>query len=117
MYCKNCGQKLTLRVCENEGLIPYCDSCAEYMFPLFPVAVSMVVTNRAQDKILLAKHVDDEDFILFAGYVKKGENAEKTVPREIKEELGMNVTPEFHAPGGTGLGFDQLLASLPWRVL
>lgn len=91
MYCKNCGQKLTLRVCENEGLIPYCDTCAEYMFPLFPVAVSMVVTNRAQDKILLAKHVDDEDFILFAGYVKKGENVEKTVPREIKEELGMNV--------------------------
>ena len=91
MYCKNCGQKLTLRFCENEGLIPYCDTCAEYMFPLFPVAVSMVVTNRAQDKILLAKHVEDEDFILFAGYVKKGENAEKTIPREIKEELGMNV--------------------------
>ena len=42
-------------------------------------------------KILLAKHVEDEDFILFAGYVKKGENAEKTIPREIKEELGMNV--------------------------
>ena len=91
MYCKNCGQKLTLRVCENEGLIPYCDRCADFMFPLFPVAVSMVVTNRTQDKILLAKHVGDEDFILFAGYVKKGENAEKTVPREIKEELGMNV--------------------------
>ena len=91
MYCKNCGQKLTLRFCENEGLIPYCDTCADYMFPLFPVAVSMVVTNRTQDKILLAKHVEDDDFILFAGYVKKGENAEKTVPREIKEELGMNV--------------------------
>jgi NAD+ diphosphatase len=61
------------------------------MFPQFPVAVSMVVTNRAQDKILLAKHVEDEDFILFAGYIKKGENAEKTVPREIKEELGLDV--------------------------
>ena len=91
MYCKNCGQKLTLRFCENEGLIPYCDTCADYMFPLFPVAVSMVVTNRAQDKILLAQHVEDDDFILFAGYIKKGENAEKTIPREIKEELGMNV--------------------------
>ena len=91
MYCKNCGQKLTLRFCENEGLVPYCDTCADYMFPLFPVAVSMVVTNRAQDKILLAKHVEDDDFILFAGYIKKGENAEKTIPREIKEELGMNV--------------------------
>ena len=91
MYCRECGQKLTLRFCENEGLIPYCATCQAYMFPLFPVAVSMVVTNRAQDKILLAKHVEDEDFILFAGYVKKGETAEKTIPREIKEELGLNV--------------------------
>ena len=91
MYCKQCGQKLTLRFCENEGLIPYCGTCESYMFPQFPVAVSMVVTNRTQDKILLAKHAEDDDFILFAGYIKKGENAEKTVPREIKEELGLSV--------------------------
>lgn len=91
MYCRECGQKLTLRFCENEGLIPYCDKCEAYMFPQFSVAVSMVVTNRAQDKILLAKHVEDDDFILFAGYMKKGENAEKTIPREIKEELGLNI--------------------------
>jgi NAD+ diphosphatase len=61
------------------------------MFPQFSVAVSMVVTNRTQDKILLAKHVEDDDYILFAGYVKKGENAEKTVPRELKEELGLDM--------------------------
>ena len=91
MYCRECGEKLTLRFCENEGLIPYCAKCENYMFPQFSIAVSMVVTNRAQDKILLAKHVEDEDFILFAGYINKGENVEKTIPREIKEELGMNV--------------------------
>ncbi len=91
MYCRHCGQKLSLRFCENEGLIPYCNTCESYIFPQFSVAVSMVVTNRAQDKILLARHAADEDFILFAGYVKKGENAEKTVPREIKEELGIDV--------------------------
>lgn len=91
MYCRECGEKLSLRFCENEGLIPYCGKCEAYMFPQFPVAVSMVVTNRAQDKILLAKHAEDNDFILFAGYIKKGENAEKTVPREIKEELGLDV--------------------------
>lgn len=91
MYCRHCGEKLSLRFCENEGLVPYCDKCEKYVFPQFGVAVSMVVVNRAQDKILLAKHVDDDDFILFAGYVKKGESAEKTVPREIKEELGVNV--------------------------
>ena len=91
MYCKNCGQKLSLRFCENEGLVPFCDKCEAYVFPQFSVAVSMVVTNRTQDKILLAKHVEDDDFILFAGYVKKGENAEKTIPREIREELGLDV--------------------------
>ena len=91
MYCRECGEKLKLRFCENEGLVPYCDKCEAYMFPQFSVAVSMVVTNRAQDKILLAKHVEDDDFILFAGYIKKGENAEKTIPREIKEELGLEV--------------------------
>ena len=91
MYCRHCGQKLSLRFCENEGLIPYCNTCESYMFPQFSVAISMVVANRAQDKILLAKHVEDEDYILFAGYVKKGENAEKTVPRELKEELGLDV--------------------------
>ena len=95
---------MSLRFCENEGLVPYCNQCENYMFPQFSVAVSMVVTNRAQDKILLAKHADDNDFILFAGYVKKGENAEKTVPREIKEELGLNVvkakymSSRYHAP-------------------
>lgn len=91
VYCRNCGQKLSLRFCENEGLVPYCEKCEKYIFPQFAVAVSMVVTNRNQDQVLLAKHVEDDDFILFAGYVKKGENAEKTVPREIKEELGVNV--------------------------
>ena len=91
MYCRNCGEKLSLRFCENEGLVPYCNRCENYMFPQFSVAVSMVVVNRTQDKILLAKHTEDEDFILFAGYVKKGENAEKTVPREIKEELGLDI--------------------------
>lgn len=104
MYCSRCGQKLSLRFCENEGLIPYCGTCEAYMFPQFSVAVSMVVTNRAQDKILLAKHVEDDDFILFAGYVKKGETAEKTIPREIKEELYLNVvkhkymSSRFHSP-------------------
>ena len=84
--------------------MPYCNQCENYMFPQFSVATSMVVTTRAQDKILLAKHADDDDFILFAGYVKKGETVEKTVPREIREELGLNVvktkymSSRYHEP-------------------
>ena len=89
MYCRDCGGKLSLRFLENEGLVPYCDSCQKFKFPFFPVAVSMAVTNRREDKILLAKHVGDDDYKLFAGYVKKGESAEKSIPRELKEETNL----------------------------
>ena len=71
--------------------MPFCKKCGEYRFPQFATAVSMVVTNRAKDSILLAKHVGQPDYILIAGYVKKGETAEKAVTREFKEETKLNV--------------------------
>lgn len=104
MFCIECGEQLTLLYCKGEGLVPYCKKCNAYRFPQFATAVSMVVTNRAKDKILLAKHVDQEDFILFAGYVKKGETAERAVVREFKEETGLNtvkykfMSSRYHEP-------------------
>ena len=91
MYCRYCGTKLTLRFKENEGLVPYCENCGKFVFPFFPIAVSMTVVNRAEDKILLARHTGAEDFKLFAGYIKKGETAEKTIPRELKEETRLTA--------------------------
>ena len=38
-------------------------------------------------------------------------------PNEFSEVLGMDITPDFPVPAGTGLGFDDLLASLPWKKL
>lgn len=91
MYCIDCGEKLTLRFLENEGLVPYCAKCESFKFPPFPVAVLMTVVNRTEDKILLAKHVGDEEYTLIAGYIKKGENAEKTVSRELREETRLTA--------------------------
>ena len=91
MYCRDCGEKLTLRFLENEGLVPYCTKCESFKFPFFPVAVSMTVVNRSEDKILLARHVGEDDYTLLAGYIKKGENAEKTIPREIREETRLTA--------------------------
>ncbi len=91
MYCRDCGEKLTLRFLEKEGLVPYCTRCDKFKFPFFPVAVSMTVVNRAEDKILLAKHTGDEEYKLLAGYIKKGESAEKAIPRELKEETNLTA--------------------------
>ena len=90
MHCEECGSKLILKFCENEGLVPYCETCGKFMFPPFTTAVSMAVVDRKQEKFLIAKHTNGE-YLLFAGYVKKGESAEKTIVREIKEETGLNA--------------------------
>lgn len=91
MYCFECGEKLALVLHPQEGLVPFCKKCNEYRFPQYSTAVSMVVTNRTKDKILLAKHIGQDDYILFAGYVKKSETAEKAVTREFKEETKLDV--------------------------
>ena len=59
---------------------------------MFNTAVSMIVMNQARDKILLIKQYGRDRYILVAGYVNKGEDAEDAVCREIKEELGLQVT-------------------------
>ncbi len=91
MFCRDCGEKLSLRFKENEGLVPFCPKCGKFKFPFFPVAVSMVVVRRSDNKLLLAKHVGDDDYKLIAGYIKKGDSAEKTIPRELKEETTLNA--------------------------
>lgn len=104
MFCTECGEKLTLMYANGEGLVPYCKNCNKFRFAQFPTAVCMVVTNRAKDKILLAKHKGQEDYILFAGYIKKGETAEKAVTREFKEETKLNtvkfkyMSSRYHEP-------------------
>jgi NAD+ diphosphatase len=104
MFCTECGEKLTLMLHNQEGLIPFCKTCNEFRFPQYATAVSMVVTNRTKDKILLAKHLGQDDYILFAGYVRKGETAEKAVTREFKEETKLNtvkfkyMSSRYHEP-------------------
>ena len=91
MFCRDCGTRPSLRYLENEGLIPYCETCGAFKFPYFPVAVSMTVVDRGETKILLARHTGEADFKLFAGYIKQGESAEKAIPRELKEETRLNA--------------------------
>jgi NAD+ diphosphatase len=88
-HCIACGDKLTLKFLEGEGLIPYCNTCQEFKFPVFSCAISTVIVNRDFDKILLVKKTDD--FLLLAGFVKKGEDAEATLIREAKEEANINI--------------------------
>ena len=90
-YCRECGTKLVPRELENEGIVPYCPECEQYRFPQYNVAVSMIVTTQERDRILLIKQYGRDIYILVAGFVNKGEDAEDAVSREIMEELGLDV--------------------------
>ena len=91
-HCMQCGAKLTSRYLEGEGDVPYCESCQDFRFPVFNTAVSMIVMNESKSKIILIKQYNKNRYILVAGYVNKGEDAEDTCVREVKEELGLDVT-------------------------
>lgn len=90
-YCQECGTALTEKYLENEGMIPFCPKCNQYRFPMYNVAVSMIVVNKMTGKILLIKQYGRPFFILVAGYVNRTESLEHAAIREIKEETGMTV--------------------------
>lgn len=90
-YCMVCGNQLHLKHLEGEGEIPYCDKCGDYRFPVFNTAVSMIITTKKKSRILLIKQAGKDEYVLCAGYVKKGEDAEDAVARELREELGLEA--------------------------
>ena len=91
-YCMDCGTKLVLRHHDTEGEVPYCENCRDFRYPVFNTAVSMIVMNDARDRIILIQQYGKPSYVLVAGYVNKGEDAETAARREVLEELGMRVS-------------------------
>ena len=91
-YCMQCGTRLHMRHHETEGEVPYCDTCGEFRYPVFNTAVSMLVMNDTKDRIILIQQYGKQSYVLVAGYVNKGEDAEHAAAREVSEELGLDVT-------------------------
>ncbi len=90
-HCRACGAALIEKELKGEGVVPFCPVCGEFRFPMYNVAVSMIVIDRQSEKILLVQQYGKPSYILVAGYVNRTESLESAVAREIKEETGMTV--------------------------
>ena len=94
-YCMECGAELLEKECINfgisEGMIPYCPNCGEFRFPVYNMAVSMVIFNLDYSKSLLIQQYGRKNNILTAGYVNKTENLEQALVREIHEEINIDI--------------------------
>ena len=91
-YCMQCGEKLRMKYHETEGRdIPWCESCRAFRYPVFNTAVSMIVLSRDGSRVILIQQYGRPFYVLVAGYVNCGEDAEAAVAREVREELGLTV--------------------------
>lgn len=90
-HCFECGTALIEKELEEEGIVPYCPKCQQYRFPMYNVAVSMIVMDEETGKILLIQQYGKPSYILVAGYVNRGEAEEHAVVREVREETGLEV--------------------------
>lgn len=87
--------------------MPFCEKCNQYRFPVYNVAVSMIVVNEQNGKIMLIQQYGKPVYILVGGYINRGEQAENAVVRAIKEETGMTVShikfnhTKFYEPSNT----------------
>lgn len=80
--------KLELKYLENEGVIPYCESCKKFCFALFNVAISTIVYEPKGEKIVLIQQYRKDKNILIADYVNKGENAVQNIYMSFQNKNG-----------------------------
>ena len=90
-HCFECGTALIEKELEEEGIVPYCPKCQQYRFPMYNVAVSMIVVDEETGKILLIQQYGKLSYILVAGYVNRGEAEEHAVVREFLADTGMTA--------------------------
>ena len=88
-YCMECGTLLHPKSHGEEGVFPYCDTCGAFRYPVFNTAVSLLVLDEEEENILLIRQYGRPHFILVAGYVNQGEDAEDAARRELMEELSL----------------------------
>lgn len=91
-YCPHCGEHLIKKEIGDEGMIPFCESCAIPLWDTFTTCIIAAVVNEYGEIALLRQnYVSATKYVCVAGVMKTGESAEDAAIREISEETGLQV--------------------------
>jgi NTP pyrophosphohydrolases containing a Zn-finger, probably nucleic-acid-binding len=88
-YCGVCATPMRKSATE---LCFHCPACGFAAYPR--VSPAMMVLIKRGDHILLARHAAyaTARYTALAGFVEAGENIEEAIHREVREEVGLEVT-------------------------
>jgi len=88
-YCGKCGKPTTKK---NGELAMSCSACGLLFYPRIAPAVMVLVLR--DDKVLLARSPNFTlgVFSALAGFVEAGETLEECAIREVREEVGIDIT-------------------------
>ena len=88
-FCARTGNQLSE---VRDDLSKFCSNCERDYFPKMSPCILVAVTNK--DRILLVKHNNHIRPLstVIAGFVELGESLEECVKREVREEVGLQVT-------------------------
>lgn len=88
-YCGRCGTATLMRAGE---LAMQCPGCGLVAYPRISPAVMVLVLDG--DRLLLARspHFKPGVFSALAGFVEPGETLEECAVREVREEVGIEIT-------------------------
>ena len=89
-FCGRCGEATVHAPTERAKL---CPRCGLLSFPRLSPAVIMLV-QRGNDEFLLARNPNFPEafYSVLAGFVEPGESLEEAVAREVREEVGLEVS-------------------------
>ena len=86
-YCPKCGSPLTLA----DQVTKCCAACGKDYYPQISPAV-IVRVNRGDTTLLARAALRPKFFGLVSGFVEGGETFEECVRRELREEVGIEIT-------------------------
>jgi NAD+ diphosphatase len=88
-FCGRCGGRMFIDVVERAMR---CEPCGTINYPRIAPCIIVLVTRG--EELLLARNVNFPVpmYSTLAGFIEAGENVEETLAREVREEVGVEVT-------------------------
>lgn len=88
-YCGRCGKPSRLH---PDECMMHCEYCQAQYYPvIYPCVIGLVTKG---EQLLLAKNskFTRDMYSVLAGFIEPGENAEQAFRREVKEEVGIDIS-------------------------